>query len=157
LARELHLYFAFAGKADNKSPRSKTMNTILKTFIMTTMAVAAFGADAKMGFQVEFPFHVGKTVMPAGQYTIERTETVAPVLVLRNANGGKSVLVQFANHSPAEVRQSKHTVEFGCGSSGCSITKVSNLTGGMVYRAFVKKDQTQLVAVQMVRVVTKAD
>lgn len=45
------------------------MKPILKTLMLTTMAVAGFAADNKLNFHVEFPFTVGKVVTPSGQYS----------------------------------------------------------------------------------------
>lgn len=136
------------------------MQTILNTLLMTTMAVAAFGADRKLGFQVEFPFTVGKAVMPAGQYTIERTTPGSPVLTIRNIAEGKSVMLLFANLAQTGPRETKPEIEFACHSNGCSIMKVNQLVAGTSFVHFAAKpkaEQTQLISVKLTPVVARAE
>jgi hypothetical protein len=133
------------------------MKPILNTIMIATMAVAAFGADQKLNFHVEFPFAVGKVVMPSGQYSVQRVNAMSNHLLITNVSGGAAIV---ALPVPTDLKSDDSTprIEFACGSEGCSVVRVANLRAGVSYQAFASKTQgAKLIAVRLTPTLTKAD
>ena len=125
------------------------MKTIFKTLMVSALAVAAFGAENRLNFQVEFPFTVGNRVMPAGQYTIRETPASTQGLLIENVQARRSALVALPSRSTASF-SAKPKIEFACGDGGCAIASVTNLAGGLRYSSWKNQGvSTRIVAVQM--------
>ncbi|MCX6614150.1 MAG: hypothetical protein NTW74_25320 [Acidobacteria bacterium] len=134
------------------------MKTILNTLMLTTMAVTGFAADNKLNFHVEFPFTIGKVVMPAGQYSVEMVTSRANVIQIKNALEGKSAFVNLPTSSRTSSAEQKAEIVFRCGGAGCSIAKVANLVGGSAISAWATQDpEAKIVAVKLTPSLTKAD
>jgi hypothetical protein len=70
----------------------------LKTMILSVGAVALLGASGlyaqtKATANIPFEFTVQNTTLPAGEYTISKTSTTRDVMVIRNDETKKAVLV----------------------------------------------------------------
>ncbi len=134
------------------------MKTILNTLMLTTMAVAGFAADNKLNFHVEFPFTVGKVLMPAGQYSVALASERAAVVQVKNVGNGKSVFVNFPTRTEIVKTDGKTEIVFSCGDSGCSITKVSNLLEGHSFSAWATRESpAKLIAVSLTPTLSKAE
>ncbi|MEJ2111937.1 MAG: hypothetical protein P8Z37_18905 [Acidobacteriota bacterium] len=57
--------------------------------VISLSTVMAFTLDPGYGVKAEIPFafNAGNKQFPAGEYSIVRTETVEPTMVVKNANG----------------------------------------------------------------------
>jgi len=125
------------------------MKTILRTLMMTGLTMTAFGADLVLHFQVEFPFIVGKQLMPAGRYSIREMTSGAQGLMVENAAARKSAFLALPVRDSAKETDSRQ-ISFGCGESGCTIHSVTNLSYGLRYGSTkAKKSTEKLVAVQL--------
>ena len=134
------------------------MKTILNTLMLTTMAVAGFAADNKLNFHVEFPFTIGKVVMPAGQYSIAENKSAQYGLQLTNKSTGTSAFLNLPSSNPARATEAKAEIVFGCAEGGCSIARVANLRAGQIYAAWMSKSiLAKMIAVSLTPAETKAD
>ena len=89
------------------------MKPILKILAVSTLAMAAFGADNKLNFHVEFPFQIGKLTMPAGEYSIKETAAYLPHFQLMNVAARTNVLVWLPIPCLLLVRTKKPASQFG--------------------------------------------
>ena len=115
------------------------MKPILKILAVSTLAMAAFGADNKLNFNVEFPFNVGKITMPAGEYSITETAAYLPHFQLMNVAAKKSVFVVLPIPSMLKATDEKPSLLFRCGAAGCEIANVKNLRSGFEFQAWSAK------------------
>ena len=138
--------------------RSKTMQLILKTLAISTLAMAAFGADNKLTFRVDFPFSVGKTEMPAGDYLIMDGEAQRLSFQIVNVEAKKSVFVTLPNFTQRDAADGKRSIEFRCGDGGCEISNVKNLRSGYVFHSWTaKKPNMRTIAIALKVAENKAD
>jgi len=117
-----------------------------------TLAVAAFGADRKLGFHAEFPFAVAGVTLPAGAYTVERTMPTAPVVTLRNAATRRGTMVNFATVAASNENNGKPAIVFFCNNTGCSVAAIHNLVGGASHIGFepkVKDPKAQMISLNL--------
>ena len=134
------------------------MKLILKTLAISTLAMAAFGADNKLNFHVEFPFNVGKITMPAGEYSIKETAAYLPHFQLMNVAAKKSVFVVLPIPSMLKATDEKPSLLFRCGAAGCEIANVKNLRSGFEFQAWsAKQPILRTVAVALRSADNKAD
>ena len=126
------------------------MKPILKILAVSTLAMAAFGADNKLNFHVEFPFNVGKITMPAGEYSIMETGVVRPHFQLMNVAAKKSAFLMLPPFNVAKTNDVKASIVFRCGDAGCEIANVRNLRSGYVYHAWsAKKPILRMITVAL--------
>ncbi len=134
------------------------MKPILKALAVSTLAMAAFGADNKLIFRVEFPFSVGKIEMPAGDYSIMDGEAQRLSFQIVNVEAKKSVFVTLPNFTEHDAADGKRSIEFRCGESGCEISNVKNLRSGYVFHAWrAKQPILRTVAIALRSADNKAD
>ena len=134
------------------------MKLILKTLAISTLAMAAFGADNKLNFHVEFPFQIGKLTMPAGDYSIKETAAYLPHFQLMNVAAKKSAFVVLPIPSVLKATDEKPSILFRCGAVGCEIANVKNLRSGYVFQAWsAKQPILRTVAVALRSADNKAD
>ena len=83
---------------------------ILAILGLTTLLVASpvsARSSAVMWASIPFEFTVGKTVLPAGQYTVKTDYVSSGVLLIQGSDGGHSVMIltntAYANHSMDET------------------------------------------------------
>ncbi len=126
------------------------MKSIFKAAMMTAVAVAAFGADPMARLQVTFPFTVGKTTMPAGEYRISMGPTGRNALRIESFGEGPSAFLALPVQDLTTVSETKRQVEFVCESQICTISRVVNLHGGYTYSAAKRTGaQAKIVAVKL--------
>ena len=134
------------------------MKLILKTLAISTLAMAAFGADNKLNFRVEFPFHVGKITMPAGEYSIMETGASRPHFRIMNVAAKTSVFVVLPIPSILKASDEKPSLLFRCAAAGCEIANVKNLRSGFEFQAWsAKQPILRTVAVALRTADNKAD
>ena len=134
------------------------MKLILKTLAISTLAIAAFGADNKLNFHVQFPFNVGKTEMPAGEYSIMETASQLRYLQIMNVAARNSVFLMLQPTSFPKITAEKASIEFRCGEAGCEIANVKNLRNGYVFHAgSAKKPILRTIVVALRSADIKAD
>ena len=134
------------------------MKPILKILAVSTLAMAAFGADNKLNFNVEFPFQIGKLTMPAGEYSIMETGVSRPHFWIMNVAARTNVLVWLPIPSMLKATDEKPSLLFRCGASGCEIANVKNLRSGYVFQAWsAKQPILRTVAVALRSADNKAD
>lgn len=114
------------------------MNTILKVVLTTTLAVSAFAADKTLNFQTDFPFTVGKQVMPAGTYAISGTNDVAPGISVRSVDGKRKVFLTLPGRADAN-RSEAASVDFRCVEGQCVIASIANLRSGQRFSSWAPK------------------
>lgn len=123
------------------------MKTIFRTMMMAAVAVATFGAERHLKFQVDFPFSVGDKVMPAGQYQISHRHTGAQGLYLENVAEKRAAFVALAGRDTVKLNEPAR-IEFACSAGMCKIDSVSNLTYGTRFSSWKTKSAgTKIVAV----------
>ena len=134
------------------------MKPILKILAVSTLAMAAFGADNKLNFHVEFPFQIGKLTMPAGEYSITETGAGNPHFQLMNVAAKKGAFLMLPIPSVLKATDEKPSILFRCGASGCEIANVKNLRSGYVFQAWsAKQPILRTVAVALRSADNKAD
>ena len=134
------------------------MKPILKILAVSTLAMAAFGADNKLNFHVEFPFQIGKLTMPAGEYSIKETGAGLPYFQLMNVAAKKSAFLMLPIPSMLKATDEKPSLLFRCGAAGCEIANVKNLRSGYVFQAWsAKQPILRTVAVALRSADNKAD
>ena len=134
------------------------MKLILKTLAISTLAMAAFGADNKLNFRVEFPFQIGKLTMPAGEYSISETAASRVHFQLMNVAAKKGAFVVLPIPSMLKATDEKPSLLFRCGAAGCEIANVKNLRSGYVFQAWsAKQPILRTVAVALRSADNKAD
>jgi len=125
------------------------MKAIFKTMMLTAVAVAAFGADRHLKFQVEFPFTIGDKVLPAGQYKISQRHTGVQGLYIENIAERTAAFVALSGRDSVKLNEPAR-IEFACSGGECKIDSVSNLSHGTKFTSWKKKAAgTKLVAVVM--------
>lgn len=126
------------------------MKNILKAAMMTTMAMAAFGADPMAALNVPFSFTVGNKTMPAGRYRISVNASGPNAMRIENLGKGPSAFMALPVRDLTAPDETRRRVEFACEAESCSISRVFNLHGGYVYSTLKKAGSTgKHVALQM--------
>src|SRR5215471_5806974 len=70
------------------------MKTLFRNFSVALLAAASICAQGsqKMVVQVPFGFHVGESVLPSGQYTVD-TDAAPGIVRLRSADGKSTAMI----------------------------------------------------------------
>ncbi len=85
------------------------MMTLVCAAVLATVAAAAF-TTALMTAKIPFDFNVGNQTLPAGTYTVSRSDTNS-VVILRNEKSAKSMLL-VTNASQGGVTNEKAQLDF---------------------------------------------
>src|ERR1700732_150925 len=101
MARESHLH----------SPERKVVmtNQLIRNLSAALLAVASITAQGsqKVTVQVPFGFHVGSSMLPSGEYTVD-TDAAPGVVRLRSADSKSTVMIiSMAVQAPAASSQGK--------------------------------------------------
>ncbi|GEM_PF-1204838 len=134
------------------------MKTILRAVMMTSLAIAGFGAGPMAKLQVSFPFVVGKTKMPAGEYWISTAPNGNRTIRIESVGKGPSAFLAMPLQDLIPENQNMRRVEFVCEAQQCNITRIFNLDNGYSFSTGKKaKPNGQSIAVQMTTGNTKAE
>ncbi len=106
------------------------MKTILKAVMMTSLAAAGFGAEPMAKLKVGFPFVVGTTKMPAGEYRISSAPNGVRTLKIESMANGPSAFFAMPVQDLIPESQTGRKVEFECQAQQCKITRIFNLDRG---------------------------
>ncbi len=109
------------------------MKTILKAVMMTSLAVAGFGAEPMAKLKVGFPFAVGSTKMPAGEYRISIAPNGGRTLKIESMANGQSAFLAMPLQDLIPDSQTGKKVEFECQAQECKITRIFNLDRGYLF------------------------
>jgi hypothetical protein len=135
------------------------MNFITKAVLTTTFAVAAFAADTKLNFQVDFPFQVGKISMPAGTYVVSGSNDASPGIRIENVQGKNAAFVTLPARLDSQSA-GRPSVDFRCVESQCSIVAIDNLRSGTRFATWALKanrPQGTIISVNLTPVKSNAD
>jgi hypothetical protein len=96
--------------------KGDTKMKTLKTIILIVGAVALWGASGlhaqtKTSANIPFNFSAQNTTLPAGEYTMSKTSTSRDVMLIRNVETNKAVLV-LAPDGAYKGAQNKNVVVF---------------------------------------------
>lgn len=109
------------------------MKTILKAVMMTSLAVAGFGAEPMARLKVGFPFIVGKTKMPAGEYRISSAPNGVRTLKIESVDAGPAAFLAVPVQDLIPENQAGRKVEFVCEAQECKISRIFNLDWGYLF------------------------
>jgi hypothetical protein len=109
------------------------MKTILKAVMMTSLAVAGFGAQPMAKLKVGFPFVVGKTKMPAGEYRISIPSNGVRTLKIESMGTGPAAFLAVPVQDLTRDDQAGRKVEFVCEGQECKISRIFNLDSGYLF------------------------
>jgi hypothetical protein len=135
------------------------------TIAAATLVVAAGSASAQyLKAEIPFAFRAGGVVMAAGSYQVKTESSHAgiPVFYIRNADGGRSVLlVGTAPRDPKKewAAAGAPVLSFECGIGRCALAEVWTGTGRSSYavpRPKLGRDEPKHTAVVVMRP-TKGD
>jgi hypothetical protein len=134
------------------------MKPILKTLMLTTMAVAGFAAEPMAKLKVGFPFVVGKTKMPAGEYRISTAPNGGRTLKIESMDMGPAAFLAMPVQDLIPENQPGRKVEFVCEAQECKIARIFNLDRGYLFSTGHKIKATgERVIVQIKSANTKSE
>ena len=127
-------------------------------FLAAMMAASGFAMDSSARFNVDFPFTVGKTKFPAGQYIISIGIQGQQAMRIMSSDLGPSAFLAMGVANTAKKNEVKGGIEFACGNAGCTIERVLNLQNGLVFSSLKKTTPgAKLLTVQLTKGKTPAE
>jgi hypothetical protein len=127
-------------------------------FLTALMAVAGFAMDSSARFNVKFPFTVGNTKFPAGQYMISMGVQGPQAMRIMSTGTGPSAFLAMGVVNTVKQSETKGQVVFACVDSGCTLEQVVNLQNGLSFSSLKKSSAgARLIAVKMGNGKTLAD
>ncbi|MCX6614151.1 MAG: hypothetical protein NTW74_25325 [Acidobacteria bacterium] len=127
-------------------------------FLSAMMAMAGFAMDSSARFNVNFPFKVGNTKFPAGQYMISIGIQGPQVMRIVSNGPGPSAFLPMGVVNTVMQSEAKGELVFACVDSGCTIDRVVNLRNGFAFSSLKKSSSAAtLITVKMGNGKTLAD
>ncbi|HVN83187.1 MAG TPA: hypothetical protein VMW38_29655 [Terriglobia bacterium] len=71
------------------------------SLVLGVAVVSAQNSHTLVG-DIPFDFHVGKALLPAGEYTVKSTPPVSGAICIRSKDGSKSAMVQTFGLAPSK-------------------------------------------------------
>ena len=103
---------------------------LYRALLLTGMIgfTAAAGLAQSLSVNVPFRFHTANAEMPAGEYTVhEISGSANPILVLRNWDAGKSVLVSAVGRIES-LSDTTARLVFRCQDNRCALSEIWGAT-----------------------------
>jgi len=108
------------------------MKHMMKAMVLAVTVMAGYGQEHYARFRVDFPFQVGKTLMPAGEYRIQAESAGRHWLRITSVNNGPAAVLSLPVHDTARASDDKRQVEFRCEGDLCMVARVVNLQAGYI-------------------------